>query len=76
MESSLIFNASRKDAREVDSQKAIISSPGMPFSFDEEGQRRAGALIHDPLQIGVSVMAVWSASQGLPHITIPEGREI
>lgn len=77
MESSLIFNASpaRIPGKWI-REKAIISSPGMPFSFDEEGQRRAGALIHDPLQIGVSVMAVWSASQGLPHIIIPEGREI
>lgn len=77
MESSLILNASpaRIPGRWI-REGAIISSPGMPFSFDEEGLRRAGTLIHDPLQIGVSVMAVWSASQGLPHISVPEGGDI
>ncbi len=41
---------------------AIISSPGMPYSFDALGESRAAVLVHDPLQIGVSVMAAWSAS--------------
>ena len=41
---------------------AIISSPGMPYSFDGLGESRASVLVHDPLQIGVSVMATWSAS--------------
>jgi 3-methylornithyl-N6-L-lysine dehydrogenase len=48
---------------------AIISSPGMPYSFDDLGESKARVLVHDPLQIGVSVMAVWSASysmQGKP----------
>ncbi|OPY27874.1 MAG: 3-methylornithyl-N6-L-lysine dehydrogenase [Methanomassiliicoccales archaeon PtaU1.Bin030] len=77
MESSLIFNASpARIPGEWICKGAIISSPGMPFSFDEEGLRRAGTLIHDPLQIGVAVMAVWSASRGLPHISVPEGSEI
>lgn len=44
---------------------AIVSSPGMPYSFDSEGEKRMGKLIHDPLQTGVAVMAVWSASYSL-----------
>jgi len=40
----------------------IISSPGVPYSYDEEGMRKAKLIVHDPLQIGVTVMAVWSAS--------------
>lgn len=44
---------------------AIISSPGMPYSFDSLGESRASVLVHDPLQIGVSVMAAWSASYSI-----------
>jgi pyrrolysine biosynthesis protein PylD len=51
---------------------AIISSPGMPFSFDEEGIRRAKVLIHDPLAIGVSVMAAWAARMMLASPPLPE----
>mgnify|MGYP000918381521 CR=1 FL=1 len=77
MESGLIFNASpARVPGEWIREGAIISSPGMPFSFDDEGLRRVGTLIHDPLQIGVSVMAVWSAGKSLSQISIPEGREI
>jgi pyrrolysine biosynthesis protein PylD len=43
----------------------IISSPGMPYSFDSLGEKMASVLVHDPLQIGVSVMAVWSASYSI-----------
>jgi 3-methylornithyl-N6-L-lysine dehydrogenase len=43
---------------------AIISTPGIPHVFDEEGRRRA-TIIHDPLAIGTSVMAVQSASFSL-----------
>jgi 3-methylornithyl-N6-L-lysine dehydrogenase len=43
----------------------VISSPGMPYSFDELGESKARVLVHDPLQIGVSVMAVWSASYSM-----------
>jgi pyrrolysine biosynthesis protein PylD len=43
-------------------EDAVISSPGVPYGYDEEGERRAMAIIHDPLQIGVAVMAAWSAS--------------
>ena len=44
---------------------AIISSPGMPYSFDCLGEEKARVLVHDPLQIGVSVMAAWSASYSI-----------
>ncbi|MFA6710300.1 MAG: 3-methylornithyl-N6-L-lysine dehydrogenase PylD [Candidatus Methanomethylophilaceae archaeon] len=40
---------------------SVISSPGVPYSFDREGERKA-KIIHDPLSIGVSVMAVMSMS--------------
>ena len=41
---------------------AIISSPGIPFPFDGLGIKRAETIINDPLDIGVVVMAVQSAS--------------
>ncbi len=44
---------------------AVISSPGMPYSFDDLGESKARVLVHDPLQIGVSVMAAWSASYSM-----------
>ncbi|NLI74408.1 MAG: 3-methylornithyl-N6-L-lysine dehydrogenase PylD [Euryarchaeota archaeon] len=70
--SKLIFNASpAKLPGEWITEGAIISSPGVPFSFDKEGFSKVGALIHDPLQIGVSVMALWSASLSSPSITLP-----
>lgn len=43
-------------------QGAVVSSPGMPYSFDAEGEQKMRVLVHDPLQLGVAVMAVWSAS--------------
>ncbi len=77
MESTLIFNASPAHIPgEWIREGAIISSPGVPFSFDELGLHKIGTLIHDPLQIGVSVMAVWSASRSLPQMSLPEGKEI
>ena len=42
---------------------AVISSPGVPYAFDEEGEKRAKVIIHDVLSLGVAVMAV--ASVGL-----------
>lgn len=58
----IIFNASPSH---IDSawiqQGAVISSPGVPHTFDEEAYRRAKIIIHDPLAIGVSVMAVVAA---------------
>lgn len=72
-DSTLVFNASpARIPGEWIRKGAIVSSPGVPFSFDEEGLRRIGTLIHDPLQIGVSVMAVWSASRSLPRVSMPE----
>jgi pyrrolysine biosynthesis protein PylD len=59
---SLIFNASPApvDGKYI-KQQTTISSPGLPFGFDEEGIRKA-RIIHDPLNIGVAVMAMGSAS--------------
>ncbi|MGE0014621.1 MAG: 3-methylornithyl-N6-L-lysine dehydrogenase PylD [Candidatus Methanomethylophilaceae archaeon] len=36
---------------------AVISSPGVPFSFDADGVAKSRAIIHDPLDIGTAVMA-------------------
>ncbi len=62
----LILNAS---PAHVDSgcirKGAIISSPGVPHTFDAEAYSKA-TIIHDPLDIGVSVMAVQSASFSSP----------
>lgn len=49
-------------------QGSVISSPGIPHAFDEEGIKKARTIIHDPLDIGVSVMAVQSASFSYPDI--------
>ncbi|MCL1978968.1 MAG: 3-methylornithyl-N6-L-lysine dehydrogenase PylD, partial [Methanomassiliicoccaceae archaeon] len=59
----LVFNASPAsiDGNYV-KEGAIFSSPGIPFPFDETGIRKAKMIIHDPLDIGVAVMAVQSAS--------------
>jgi len=38
---------------------SIISSPGIPHDYDMEGRRKA-MIIHNPLDIGVAVMAVQS----------------
>jgi len=59
---SLILNASPApiDGRYI-KQQTVISSPGLPFGFDEEGMKKA-KIIHDPLNIGVAVMAMGSAS--------------
>ncbi len=43
-------------------QGVIISSPGVPYSFDGEAEARAKAIIHDPLQLSTSVMLMWSAA--------------
>lgn len=44
---------------------SIFSTPGVPHYFDEEGKRKAKAIIHDPLEIGTAVMAVNSAKYSL-----------
>ena len=62
----LILNAS---PAHIDSkyirEGAIISSPGVPHTFDGEAYAKA-TIIHDPLDIGVAVMAVQSASFSCP----------
>lgn len=62
----VIFNASPAhiDSRNI-RKGAIISSPGVPHTFDDEAYSKA-TIIHDPLDIGVSVMAVQSASFSCP----------
>ncbi|MDR3075128.1 MAG: 3-methylornithyl-N6-L-lysine dehydrogenase PylD [Candidatus Methanoplasma sp.] len=59
----LIFNASPAPI-EADHirEGSIFSSPGIPFPFDDAGLKKVKAVIHDPLNIGVAVMAVQSAS--------------
>ncbi|MBI0584191.1 MAG: 3-methylornithyl-N6-L-lysine dehydrogenase PylD [Methanomassiliicoccus sp.] len=72
--SSLILNASpARIPGPWIREGAVVSSPGMPFSYDDEGMSKMGGLIHDPLQIGVSVMAVWSASFSLSKKALPNG---
>ncbi|MBR6203804.1 MAG: 3-methylornithyl-N6-L-lysine dehydrogenase PylD [Candidatus Methanomethylophilaceae archaeon] len=51
----------------------IVSTPGVPHEFDEEGRRRAKAIIHDPLEIGTAVMAVNSASYSIKKRRGPSG---
>jgi len=41
---------------------AVISSPGVPHYYDEEGRRKASCIIHDPLEIGVATMATCSVA--------------
>ena len=36
---------------------AVISSMGIPYSFDAEGENKSDIIIHDPLNIGTAVMA-------------------
>lgn len=77
MEHDIIFNASpARIPGEWVREGSVVSSPGMPFSYDRLGVSKMAALIHDPLQIGVSVMAVWSASLSLATAPLPEGRGI
>lgn len=46
---------------------AVISTPGVPHYFDEEGRKKAKAIIHDPLEIGTAMMAVNSALFSLEY---------
>jgi len=59
----LVFNASPGfiDGRFV-KKGVIVSSPGIPFPFDGLGINKAKIIIHDPLDIGVAVMAMQAAS--------------
>lgn len=36
---------------------AVISSLGIPYGFDAEGEEKSDMIIHDPLNIGTAVMA-------------------
>ena len=60
---TLVLNASPApiDGRYV-KEGTIFSSPGLPYPFDELGLKKAKMIIHDTLDIGVSVMAIQSAS--------------
>jgi pyrrolysine biosynthesis protein PylD len=51
---------------------AVVSTPGVPYGFDAEGERRARMIVHDPLQIGVSVMTIRCASFSLSAISVPQ----
>lgn len=56
-----ILNASPAHIETDDIQEgAVISSPGVPNTFDDEAYRKA-LIIHDPLAIGVAAMAMESA---------------
>jgi len=61
-EHMLIYNASPAviDGKHL-REGSIISSPGLPFTYDEECIRKAKVIIHDVVSIGASVMAVQSA---------------
>ena len=57
----LILNASPAHIDTEDIQEgSIISSPGVPNTFDEEAHKKA-LIIYDPLAIGVAAMAMESA---------------
>lgn len=65
----LIFNASPGAIPgHLICEDAVISSPGVPFAFDEEGKKKAKMIIHDVLGLGVAVMAVASASTSLYNV--------
>ncbi len=56
--SKYIFNASPAlISGDLISKGAVISSPGLPYSFDAEGEDKSDTIIHDPLDIGTAVMA-------------------
>jgi len=51
---------------------AVISSPGVPYAFDDEGEKRAKVIIHDVLSLGVAVMTVASISLSLFNVPATE----
>ena len=60
---SLILNAAPASfPGRIMAEGSIVSTPGVPHQFDDEGRRKAKAIIHDPLEIGTAVMAVNSAA--------------
>lgn len=72
----MIFNASPGAiSGELIREGAVISSPGVPYAFDEEGEKKAKTIIHDVLSLGVAVMAVSSAvasARGMPKERVKE----
>lgn len=73
---NIIFNASPGAIPGHLVQKgAVISSPGVPYAFDELGESNAKLIIHDVLSIGVAVMAVSSASKSIYNIQESECAE-
>ncbi|NLL95318.1 MAG: 3-methylornithyl-N6-L-lysine dehydrogenase PylD [Thermoplasmatales archaeon] len=68
-ENLLILNASpgKISGRNV-REGAIISSPGVPYAFDGEGEAKAKKIIHDILGLGVAVMVVSAANPRDSHI--------
>ena len=69
----LILNASPgKIPGKLIQEGAVISSPGVPYAFDEEGERRAKTIIHDVLSLGVAVMAAASIRLSLFDIHTAE----
>lgn len=61
-ENRLILNASpgRISGEDI-KESAIISSPGVPYAFDMEGEAKAKKIIHDILGLGVAVMLTSAA---------------
>jgi pyrrolysine biosynthesis protein PylD len=60
---NLILNAAPASfPGRIMAEGSIVSTPGVPHQFDDEGRRKAKAIIHDPLEIGTAVMAVNSAA--------------
>ncbi|MCL2607011.1 MAG: 3-methylornithyl-N6-L-lysine dehydrogenase PylD [Methanomassiliicoccaceae archaeon] len=65
----LILNASPgKIPGTLIREGAVISSPGVPYAFDDEGEKRAKVIIHDVLSLGVAVMTVASLSLSLFNV--------
>ena len=67
---TLILNASPGEipGRAV-AEGSVISSPGVPYSFDSVALERARAIIHDPLEIGAAVMAVCAARDSIKKVS-------
>ena len=60
----LILNASPGTVSGTDMVPGtVVSSPGVPCRYDDEARRRARAIIHDPLEIGTTVMLTTAAAE-------------
>lgn len=72
----LIFNASPGSiSGDLIQEGAIISSPGVPYAFDESGEKKCKLIVHDVLSLGVAVMAVSSASMSLYKVAKADFKE-